>query len=1394
MRSLKSLLAIFFGVCFVGSAMAYYNPEKKPVKPTDEQINFREACIPTGAQIDQAVNNVRARLTTGGDVWWDGSDGKYVVPAVEPGQIEVSSIFAGAVWLGGFEAGTEVLKVACQQYGHPNGQTDFWSGPLRADEGTTDKAICDDWDRFFVVDRQDILDSRELYEASQRGEINYTEDLIPRSLREWPGDNSPYFFDALGFDLPKVFFGYKNFFDRSEDGIYDPLDGDFPAIIIRGCDEEPQFPDEMIYWIYNDEGGGAIHGETNGDAIRMEVQVQAFAYSTNDQINDMTFQRYRLNNRALTDLDSTYFAMWVDADLGCYSDDYIGCDTSRSLAYTYNADAIDGSQFCTTVGTYGDEVPIIGVDYFRGPLDENRNELGMTAFTYINNQGVNSPDINTTDPDNAAEFYNYLSGTWKDGTPFTFGGDAYDPGGTSPEIAYAFIDDPDATGPDVWSMCAPGPDFPTGLPEYDRRTVQASGPFLLQRGAVNELIVGAVWVPDLLYPCPDISRLKIADDIAQDLFDECFDIVDGPDAPDVDWIELDQELIAVFTNPESSNNFNEEYEEAGIGFPAEAEDTTYNFQGYLLYQTADPTVGPADLRNPEKARLIYQVDIQDGVGTLYNWESVPNPAAEVDPSAPKDIFFPVEQVEGLDEGVRHTFRITTDQFASGDSRLINHRKYYFFAIAYADNNFEQFDPFNITGQGTTYLEGRLNIGRDGAGTPYAPIPRPIVDVNLNASYGDGASVTRLDGVGVGGNFVDISSDTRAAILDGSFDGSITYVDGRSPINVAVFNPLEIKDGEYELTFVDENMDNDKLDNEVGWTLTSLADGNVVMSEKTIEALNEQILGEYGFTVTIGQTDDVGDWADETDGAIGAEIIYGDTDRPFWLSGVPTGLTTEDNPFSFFLFDYVQYREEWENREHQILGNIAPGYFVPYNVCRVDDPGTGGAPFYITPAWRNYGGDAQGGLVVGDEDLLNDLNNIDIVFTNDKSLWSRCVIVETMPNDYRNLEPFAGQGGVGTVTTQEGETIYRPSDFPPTDGEPGIFVDFDGDEEEIIAFDIKARRSVGKEAGPDGLPMPDGLLEKDFPAFEEPDSDAPIIGMGWFPGYAIDVETGKRKNIFFGENSAYSEKTGYLNAYNNGVPNGDDMMFNPNSQIELNTTTEMNVTSPLYYYAGGHHFVYVTTEDYDSCAYHYERLHPRKSPLQKVNALKRVTWAGIPMMATGTEMLSYAEGLIPNEVTYKLRVDNPYGVEVGTGDFNGYPTYRFSFSDKEATPLDEVGIESALDMINVVPNPYYAYSEYEDSRLSQVVKITNLPAECTVTIYSLDGKFIRRYNRDEQPGAPKGNAVPSAQILPDLDWDLKNNKGIPIASGIYLIHVEAPGLGERTLKWFGVNRKFDPSGL
>jgi hypothetical protein len=103
-------------------------------------------------------------------------------------------------------------------------------------------------------------------------------------------------------------------------------------------------------------------------------------------------------------------------------------------------------------------------------------------------------------------------------------------------------------------------------------------------------------------------------------------------------------------------------------------------------------------------------------------------------------------------------------------------------------------------------------------------------------------------------------------------------------------------------------------------------------------------------------------------------------------------------------------------------------------------------------------------------------------------------------------------------------------------------------------------------------------------------------------------------------------------------------------------------------------------------------------------------------------------------------------------------------------------KTALDLVNVVPNPYYAYSNYESSRLDSRIKITNLPEKCTIRIYNVGGSLIRTLTKDDP--------------LTSIDWDLKNINGVPIAGGVYIIHVDVPEVGEKVIKWFGALRPPD----
>ena len=126
-----------------------------------------------------------------------------------------------------------------------------------------------------------------------------------------------------------------------------------------------------------------------------------------------------------------------------------------------------------------------------------------------------------------------------------------------------------------------------------------------------------------------------------------------------------------------------------------------------------------------------------------------------------------------------------------------------------------------------------------------------------------------------------------------------------------------------------------------------------------------------------------------------------------------------------------------------------------------------------------------------------------------------------------------------------------------------------------------------------------------------------------------------------------------------------------------------------------------------------------------------------------------------------------------------------------TGENELAVE-ALELINVVPNPYYAFSLYETSQLDNRIKITNLPEACTVSIYNLGGTLVRRFTKAEPHTnhTPKGVGDPASWHDGSLDWDLKNSAGIPIGSGVYIIHVEVPGVGEKVVKWFGVMRPVD----
>jgi hypothetical protein len=95
-------------------------------------------------------------------------------------------------------------------------------------------------------------------------------------------------------------------------------------------------------------------------------------------------------------------------------------------------------------------------------------------------------------------------------------------------------------------------------------------------------------------------------------------------------------------------------------------------------------------------------------------------------------------------------------------------------------------------------------------------------------------------------------------------------------------------------------------------------------------------------------------------------------------------------------------------------------------------------------------------------------------------------------------------------------------------------------------------------------------------------------------------------------------------------------------------------------------------------------------------------------------------------------------------------------------------ENILSRTIVYPNPYLGGHREESSPLDRFVTINHLPADCTIMIFTLAGTHIKTIKRQ------------SAQNEYE-NWDLKNEQGVFVSSGIYIAHVDAPGIGATILK-------------
>lgn len=1401
--------------------------KKDPKKETEVRPSLAAGCSPAIRITYLEFNNVRTRIETGGLWWQDRANGRadYEVPKGSNSY----ALYAGGLWLAGTDVNGQ-LKAAVSKFGQG---VDYWAGPLDT-TGTAeiDDVTCSSWDRFFEISKAEVLEFVLWNQAKQEGTAaeDFPDYQVPQSIIEWPGNG-----DQSKEQAAKL----APYVDVDRDGRYDYLSGDYPfydlgpgfntfvdptllteagAVDCRApridrseSSKRPLFGDKTYWWIFNDKGN--LHTESNAPSIGMEIHGQAFAFATNDEVNDMTFYNFELINRSTFTLTDTYFASYVDPDLGNPQDDYVGCDVERGFGFCYNADDLD-EDFQGQTG-YGSTPAVIGIDFFEGPYqdaDGIDNEVGIGPGEALNGLGYGDSIVdnerfgmrrfvyynigpgNNGDPQLAIHYYNYMRGIWQNGQRMRHGGDGFNSNdvediptafmfpGTSDPQHWGTTDENGVTQVPAntnWTESRPAPGGGTPNEKGDRRFLQSAGPFTLEPGNVNDITVGVVFAQaESGGNDASLAKSITADDRAQALFDNCFQVLNGPDAPELTIQELDQELIFYISNPEISNNYREEYEEEdpniitpdnvlaeGITY-----DNKYRFQGYQVFQLKSSDVSVNQVGDISLARPVFQCDISDGVTTITNFEFDEGLQASR----------PSVKVVGENEGISHTFRVTQDQFAQGNSGLVNYKTYYYIAIAYAYNNYKPYaqdqapDPDNVLapaydGQKIPYLSSRQAAG-GGSIQAVPAIPHRVTAEErgtvVNSSYGDLIQITRLQGRGNGNNALELTDETVNRLMEEKTweDSAVNpvrldYKLGKGPINVKVVDPLNVVDGQFYFKLLDNGekvvsrpqgvRDTFAIVSDTAkWMIWKEGTQDTIYSEYAINTRNEQLLFDpnWGLSVLVEQGELPGRRPNSGNGSLGATITYDDPSQP-WFGGIndedglnpynwiasgesykgPDDATDLETDYNDRRFNTI-FMDPKEDYEGLLGGIVAPYQLVHYHV------GTKTQPVNRL----GYNQNTQ------QYSSLNYLNSTLVVLTKDKSKWTRSPVFEMQEDPIKSAN---------------------------------------GDDK----FDLRSAPSVDKNGVPfdtTGLNItadsPYDSLRKYASSNPEDANYTDPFGMGWFPGYAINIETGERLNIAFGEDS-------WL-----GGENGDDMMWNPTDKEFSGANGEL--------VWGGKHPIYIfrkTLLDVETSkelsfvfqGTNYGDAMPVYDGAKAMMRMLRISlgttalypnvwdacsWVFMPMLNPGQELLA-------TDVKINLNVTRPYNskkteLDDESLENDGRPVYAFETKGVAVQKNRTDVLSDALDEINVVPNPYYAVSQYEATALENLVKITNLPAQCKIRIYNMSGTLIREFNKSDPANF--------------LNWDLSNQVGIPISSGVYIIHVEVPGVGEKILKWFGVMRPVD----
>ena len=293
------------------------------------------------------------------------------------------------------------------------------------------------------------------------------------------------------------------FYDHDGDGVYTPRFNTNGDPVLYPDADEPGLAgaDEVVWYACNDLG---VAEPWDCPEAGIEEQTTVWGYARDDAIGNIIFKRHRLMYKGgsstadTAHIEQMYFGIFVDTDLGDWSNDYPGCDTVLNMGYTYNGMPTDAMY-----QPLGLVPPAIGYLLLEGPRVRTDSSGDLATYDFKTIRGYRNLPMTA--------FFGHVTGERYSDPPYSYTGAiewnqmmrGFPPQPAGPPDPPR-INDP-LTGLPTQFWFPGDPVARTGWlastldPPGDSRFFMFSGPFSMAIGDTQEVVVADVGGSGLNY-------------------------------------------------------------------------------------------------------------------------------------------------------------------------------------------------------------------------------------------------------------------------------------------------------------------------------------------------------------------------------------------------------------------------------------------------------------------------------------------------------------------------------------------------------------------------------------------------------------------------------------------------------------------------------------------------------------------------------------------------------------------------------------------------------------------------------------------------------------------------------------------------------------------------------